>query len=277
MKRLILLVALVLVPLTAHAQSAPDAFDLRQAQIVNAPNVTDWPVTAAITEVRVEGGVTRVAFTKHDGPARWPDITPAGWNGPLQYTLWLFVREHGQWAGSAFIQFWHDRDGSGSAGDPDVPSLFHQHWYYAERWAPVYGHGPIQPGETIGFMVTSGNARDNAGPFGPSERSNVVVFAATDHGTFAFSDAPTPLPVPTPLPLPTPPPVPTPTATPSPTPTPEPLPTPVPTPTATPSPTPAPEPLPPFVPPTTGHGWRTFLETLAGAIVTLLYLYERSR
>jgi hypothetical protein len=185
-----------------------DSFDLSAAQIVNAPDVRQWPVTAALTQISFDGSMTSVAFTKKNGPGRWPDITPKGWDGPLQYTLWLFVKNGDQWVGSGFIQFWNGREGSGSPSDPDVPSVYHKNWFYAERWRPINGHGPIQPGEKIGLMVTSGNARDSAGPFGPSERSNVVVIAATDRGVFDFPvDAP--LPAPTPAPSPTPPPTPT--------------------------------------------------------------------
>ena len=182
-----------------------DMFDLSAAQIVNAPDVRQWPMTAALTQISFDGSMTSVAFTKKNGPGRWPDITPKGWDGPLQYTLWLFLQVDAYWVGSGFIQFWNGREGSGSSSDPDVPSLYHKNWFYAERWRPINGHGPIQPGEKIGLMVTSGNARDSGGPFGPSERSNVVVIAATDRGVFDF-------PVDAPVPTPTPPPTPTPAA-----------------------------------------------------------------
>jgi hypothetical protein len=99
---------------------------------------------------------------------------------------------------------WNGRDGSGSAADPDVPSLYAKNWYYSARWTPIFGHGVIQPGETIGFMVTSGNARDNVGPMSVQERSNIVTFKATDNGTFNFSADPTPTPTPEPTPTPTP-------------------------------------------------------------------------
>ena len=46
-------------------------------------------------------------------------------------------------------------------------------------------HGPTRSGELIGFMVTAGNARDSVGPM-VQERSNVVVFPATDNASFTF-------------------------------------------------------------------------------------------
>jgi hypothetical protein len=167
------------------ARPAQPALDLTTVRIVNAPDVRGWAETAMITKLSFDGSATRVEFTRQDGPDRWPDLTPPGWQGPLQYTLWLFLRVNGQWVGSGFIQMWYGRDGSGSHDDPDVPSLFHQHWYYGTRWSPMQEHGPIRPGESIGFLVTAGNARDSVGPV-LQERSNVVVVPATDNGTFTF-------------------------------------------------------------------------------------------
>jgi hypothetical protein len=167
------------------AQPTQPSFDLAHARIVNAPDARAWAETAKITKVSFDGSATRVEFTKQEGANRWPDQTPKGWDGPLQYTIWLFLKIDGQWVGSAFIQMWHGRDGSGSRADPDVPSVYHDHWYYSSRWNPMPDHGPIRPGELIGFMVTAGNARDSVGPV-LQERSNVVVFPATDNGTFTF-------------------------------------------------------------------------------------------
>ena len=166
-------------------QPAQPTIDLSTARIVNAPDVRGWPETAKITRVSFDGATTRIEFTKQDGPNRWPDHTPPGWQGPLQYTMWLFLKIEGQWVGSGFIQMWHGRDGSGSPSDPDIPSRYHEHWYYGSRWSPMQGHGPIRSGELIGFMVTAGNARDSVGPI-LQERSNVVVFPATDNASFTF-------------------------------------------------------------------------------------------
>lgn len=59
-----------------------DAFDLTAAQIVNAPDVKNWPATTALTKVWFDGAVSRFSFTKQDGPDRWPDVRPAGSVGP---------------------------------------------------------------------------------------------------------------------------------------------------------------------------------------------------
>jgi len=191
------------VVLWAGPLRAQDAFPLVSAQIVHAPDVTAWPQTATITRLTFGNGQTSVDFTKKNGPGRWPDIRPAGWDGDIQYTLWLCLQTP-QWTCSAFIEFWNSRPASGSPADPDVPSRYHANWYYAERWSPLFGHGPIKPGESIAFLVTSGDARDSKGPYGPSERSNVVVVQATDNGDFAFAAQPPPVVVPPPVVMPPP-------------------------------------------------------------------------
>ena len=177
---------------TVHAQ---DAFNLNQAQIVNAPDVSSWRQTATITKLTFDGSTTALEFTKQWGPDRWPDVVPPGWDGPLQYTLWLCLQINGTWTCSGFVQFWYGRQASGNTSQPDVPSLYHLNYYYASRWRPMDTHGPIQPGELIGFLVTSGNARDSVGPYGPMERSNVVTVPASNVATYTFSVATLP-PVP---------------------------------------------------------------------------------
>jgi hypothetical protein len=218
--RLLAIMAVLALALPAFAQT--DQLDLRAAAIVNAPNVREWPITTAITHISLTGSNTRFTFTKQDGENRWPDLA---WGAPgdsLQYTVWLFVKVGGQWTGSGFIQMWHGRDGVG-----DAPSDYSTNWYYGTRWSPIQQHGPIVPGETIGFMVTTGNARDNGGPLGAQERSNIVTIPATDTGEFSFG-AVTPAP-PVVVPVP-PPPVVVPPAPPAPVvivpaPQPAPLPT----------------------------------------------------
>jgi hypothetical protein len=177
--------------LNAAIVRAQDAVPIASVQIVNAPDIRNWPATATITGIHIAQSNMRVDFTKRDGPARWPDITPPGFAGPIEYTVWLFLNINGQWVGSGFIQMWNGRDGVG-----DAPSDFAMNWYYGTRWSPMQTHGPIQPGEQIGILVTSGNARDNGGPYGPSERSNLVLFPAADQGDWSFATPPPPVVVP---------------------------------------------------------------------------------
>jgi hypothetical protein len=202
MKRVLLFTALIC-SLFLNTAFAQDMIDFRSAQIVAAPDVHDWPVTTSITQVSIQNGTSSVIFNKQDGPERWPDVTPDGWDGSLQYTLWLCVQTP-TWACSGFVQMWYGRPGSGKASDPDVPSTYDRTRYYDARWSPMFGHGPIRPGELIAVLVTSGNERGAGGPFSVKERSNVVTFPATDNGVFVFPATPASVPSPTPTPTPVP-------------------------------------------------------------------------
>ena len=101
--------------------------DLNAVHFVSAADPRNYPQTARITAVSFDGEKTRVEFDKKDGP---PDVTPAQYRanpslrwpnqpngGPpgdnFQYTIWLFLQIGGQWVGSAFVQMWYGRDGSG--------------------------------------------------------------------------------------------------------------------------------------------------------------------
>jgi hypothetical protein len=68
-----------------------DAIDLHQATISGGSpgDVANWPVTARLTVLDFQASGVAVQFTKKDGPGRWPDVVPPGWDGALQYTLWM--------------------------------------------------------------------------------------------------------------------------------------------------------------------------------------------
>ena len=237
MKRWFRALALPLLLWTPNVAFAQDAVPIASVQIVNAPDIRNWPATATITGIHIAQSNMRVDFTKRDGPTRWPDITPPGFAGPIEYTVWLFLNINGQWVGSGFIQMWNGRDGVG-----DAPSDFAANWYYGSRWSPMQTHGPIQPGEQIGILVTSGNARDNGGPYGPSERSNLVLFPAADQGDWSFAAPPVP-----PSPVVIPPPVVV-----------------VPPPSVTPAPV-----IPPPAPPVLTTDWTALIVQQAAALVRI--------
>lgn len=142
---------------------------LAGAEIHNSPDVKAWAETAQITKLEFRSTGVHVDHTKRDGPQSWPDFTPPGWDGPLQYTLWIFLQIAGEWHGSGCIQFWRTCEENGGA-----PEDFATGWYYAkDRWGPMAGHQPA-PGELVGFMVTAGDARNN-GTRSVEERSDLVL------------------------------------------------------------------------------------------------------
>lgn len=173
--------------------------DLATCVLHNSPDIRDWATTAKITRLEFRPRGVHVEHTKRDGAWCWPNFRPAGWDGDLQYTLWLFERIEGVWHGSGGIQFWQSCDENGGA-----PENFAAGWFYAaDRWAPMTGYQPI-PGETVGFLVTAGDARNN-GTVTVRERSEMVVMPFPRSGdVWDAVPMPDPVVIPTPIPPPAP-------------------------------------------------------------------------
>jgi hypothetical protein len=150
-----------------------DAVPLSSMIIRDSPlSLGSWPITTALKVVEMRPSGIHVEFSKQNGPGRWPDWTPPGWDGPLQYTLGMALNIGGQWYASAPIEFWYGLDASGGP-----PSEYAMNWFYAPtRWAPMTTHQPAV-GETIGFFICAGDCRGridgNGSPV--KERSNVVL------------------------------------------------------------------------------------------------------
>jgi hypothetical protein len=166
--------------------AANDMVSLSSATILNSPrDLARWPVTTAISLIDIRSNGVHAEFSKRNGPGRWPDFTPPGWDGPLQYTLGMLMNIGGQWYASAPVEFWFGLD---YAGGP--PSQYAQNWFYDPgRWAPMTYHQP-QVGEQIGFFVCAGDCRNTSdGSKSPvKERSNVVIVSMPSDGgaTFRF-------------------------------------------------------------------------------------------
>lgn len=171
--------------------------NLSSVEILNSPDVRGWAETATITRLEFRVGGVHVEHTKREGPGAWPNFRPPGWDGDLQYTLWLIEQVQGRWFASGGIQFWQACDQNGGS-----PENFAAGWYYAaDRWAPMTGHQPA-PGDLVGFMVTAGDARNN-GTQTVQERSNVVAIPFPRSGD-VYVATPEDIPVPVPGPSVTP-------------------------------------------------------------------------
>lgn len=147
----------------------------------NPPDLASWPVTTSLTEVDFSDSGVHVAFDKQDGANRWPDVTPPGWMGPLQYTLGMAECINGQWVGSAVIEFWYGLDAEG--GNVADMNQIAMNWYYDSRWGELQGRQP-QTGEMVGIFVAAGNLRnvttDDPNESPVMERSNVVLVPFPD-------------------------------------------------------------------------------------------------
>src|SRR5579862_9482702 len=165
---------LLSVVLCVFAQARPAAaqIDIARLQIENSPDVRDWAPTATITTIEFwRGAGIHIAFDKN---ASWPDVVPPGWDGPVQYTVWMLLQIDGRWYGSGVIECWRDRQ---STDDTDVTETnqIARNWLYDSRWGPMQGHQP-QAGELVGIMVTAGDARGKD-VHGVAERSRIVEIA----------------------------------------------------------------------------------------------------
>ncbi len=160
-------------PVPTPGPAAGDQLNLSAARILNSPSdLASWPVTTSLQVVDMGPGGISVQFSKKDGSGRWPDVTPPGWAGPLQYTLGMCLYIDSQWYCSAVVEFWYGLDRSGGP-----PGDYAVNWFYDPgRWSPMTGHQPAV-GETIGIFVCAGDCRNNPkGTLSPvKERSNVVL------------------------------------------------------------------------------------------------------
>src|SRR5205823_2663870 len=129
----------------------------------------------------IEGNGLRIDFTKKDGGNRWPDVVPPGWDGPLQYTVWMVVNIGGRWYTSGGVEYWYGLQYSGGP-----VSQFAYNWYYNPQvWGPLANHQPAN-GEQVGFFVTAGDERVKD-VTRVRERSQVVVLPfPSGGGYFSF-------------------------------------------------------------------------------------------
>jgi hypothetical protein len=147
---------------------------MRNATIHNSPlDMGSWGEGAAITRIDFTPGAILVDFDRREGPNRWPDVTPPGWSGALQYTLGMCLDINDHWHCSAVVEFWHGRD----LGQSAPPSEIAREWFYdLGRWGAMAGYQPSD-GEVVGIFVCEGDCRNNTeGNSSPlKERSNVAL------------------------------------------------------------------------------------------------------
>jgi hypothetical protein len=108
-------------------------------------------------------------------------VIPPGWDGPIQYTLWIAMNIGGRWHTCGTIEYWSGLAASG--GDVTRNNQIAANW--------TYQCGPMArqpaPGEQVGFFVTAGDQRlkDVAATH---ERSNTIIvpFPSSAGQTFTF-------------------------------------------------------------------------------------------
>jgi len=161
----------------------PTEIDLHSVALYSNPSgLADWPVTTTLTEVDFTSAGVALQFSKMDGSGRWPDVTPPGWGGPLQYTIGMVECIGGAWYASAVIEVWYGLPAAG--GNVALDNQVAMNWYYDPvRWGMLAGRQPAT-GETIGIFVAAGNLRnitaDDPAQSPVMERSNVVLVPMPD-------------------------------------------------------------------------------------------------
>jgi len=182
-------------PFSSTASFKYVPFDMKSATIVNSPqDLGNWDESAKITTINFSPSAFEVDFDRRDGPNRWPDMIPAGFAGPLQYTLGMCAQSQGTsgpWFCSGVVQFWYGRELSASA----PPYAVGYEWFYDPgRWGPLYLHQPAD-GELVGLFVASGNLRDGnnlnrATCPAVCERSNVALVPwTTGFASYTYATA----------------------------------------------------------------------------------------
>ncbi len=143
-------------PTSATGSFVAQSFDIRTAKFWdNPPDTGNWPVGARITLIEFTGNSMVVDFDRREGPDRWPDVVPPGWDGALQYTLGMCRNVGGEWHCAAVVQFWHGRD----LNDTAPASRFWREWWYdGARWGPLATTPPVE-GEMVGVFVAAGDLR----------------------------------------------------------------------------------------------------------------------
>jgi hypothetical protein len=160
-----------------------DAIDPALIEIVGgSPDVRSWKVTAAIRLVELTPAEVKFIAV---GQTDWPHVTPPGWDGGIQSTLWIVVNRGGQWRATGSIEFYETRKGTGSP----LSSAQADWWYYAPEI------GQPQPGELVGLFIAAGDQR-RKDVRSVEERSNIVTFTVppNDTGTFTFAAVDSPVP-----------------------------------------------------------------------------------
>jgi hypothetical protein len=132
--------------------------------------------------------------------AGWPDFTLPGWDGPLQWTIFMGFQINGRWHMGAMLEFWSDRLGSPrewTGAHPAVVSEGLTHWqrhlaYAKDRYGALSNVAPYE-GIPMALMMVAGGARPGTSnhPTVP-ERSNIIVVPLKMSGTETVSNEPGP-------------------------------------------------------------------------------------
>lgn len=169
------------------------------------PNPADWPITKRLDGVEFSDRDETTGVRPITNADTWPGVIPAGWDGPVTYSLWLIRRIGSRWHGSCAIEFFQGRYWTGAP-----LGRYYSDWYSPDResFGPLRSLPNVVESELIAFMVAAGSHRLKDTSVQPGqqsvrERSPIIVLPYTANGVVRAA-APTPDPRPDPRPEPQP-------------------------------------------------------------------------
>lgn len=152
-----------------------DQVDIMTVEVVGgSPDVRSYTRTSVVTSIEFHRNDFQLRHTKEN---TWPEVTPPGWDGGIQWTLWPVVKSRdGRWLTTGAIEFWRGRRGV----DGPFSNALKDWFYYTDMPQP-------KPGEQVGFFATAGDQRRKDVP-SVHERSNIVLVTIPhdDEGVFTF-------------------------------------------------------------------------------------------
>ena len=169
--------------LWSSSAGAQDGIDLSRATFHGSPNAASWPIGVTLRAAEFAPGADKGVsplFNRQEMNARWPDVTPPGWNGPIQFTLWVCVKVGG-WHCAGLLEFWGDRGGAPKvwSGAPWLERgvngglNWNENWAYRSVWGPMTSYVP-KLGDEVGFFLTAGDQRNPHDIRSVTERTNVI-------------------------------------------------------------------------------------------------------
>jgi hypothetical protein len=139
----------------AGLSGAVDQLDLATVEWLHA-NVSQWPVTSQITDVKIGADTISISHTKS---GQWPVMN---YNGvAVEGTPWVLVNRDGKWFGATYEWLRPGQTEKGVSASDIGANI---------KVEPLASWQP-RPGETVGFMVST-PARD--GSRTTNERTNVA-------------------------------------------------------------------------------------------------------
>lgn len=171
----------------------PDMIDPRTIRW-QGTDVGGWPATVELNGITFKPGDG--VFPDYDtaeANRRWPDITPAGWDGPIQFTLHAIVNVGGQWHGGGYILFWRGRTNTGANWLELAPDRTDGLDNWRANWAdtrfgPSHGYIP-KAGDEVGFCLSAGGNRMREAT-SVQERTPIVRLPLALNGSWVRPSAP---------------------------------------------------------------------------------------